>query len=176
MTTATRTRKSPNSVPEVDLPPISQADQPPVTHDQQPHYASVVVTTRYHDPQTGRTFAIHIADLSLPAVELLCDEWERAGYVPCQAPDVPSYAERAQQSNNYAKERHEATRAGQRQRASKEEALRLPFGKYKGDLLASVEDNDPDYVDWLAENANFADIRKAAQKLVNQRDDADVPF
>lgn len=66
-------------------------------------------------------------------------------------------------------------RNGQRDYQPKEERLVVPFGKYKGTPLSVVETRDPSYVDWLAKNAEFDDVKKAAQKLVNTRDEH-APF
>jgi len=179
MTTATRTQKSPSSPPETDLPPITDGERQAndlVRASERPHFASVVTSVRYYDPQTGRTLAMHFADLEIGAIELLCDDLERRGYVPCVSPDAPRPSPASEPTREKADETSEqARRAGQRNTRSKSSALFLPFGKYKGTPLQEVERNDPDYVDWLADNATMPDVRKAAQKLVNQRDDEDMP-
>lgn len=177
MTTATRARKTPASLPEVDLPAISAAVEE-VANAFAPHFPSTTISIRYYDPQTGRTFSLMFADLSLATVELHCDEAERNGYVPCQSPDAPradAYAP-AQSADLRVETPRADRRVGQRAAQPKSKALTLPFGKYKGVTMQSVERDDPQYIDWLSENAQFDDIRKAAQKLVNQRDEEDRPF
>jgi hypothetical protein len=39
----------------------------------------------------------------------------------------------------------------------------VPFGKHKGTTLGDLVETDADYVQWLAENAQFADIKAAAR-------------
>lgn len=181
MTIATRARKSPASMAEVDLPTISAAVTE-VANAFAPHYPSTVVSIRYYDPQTGRTFTLAFSDLSLAAVELHCDEAERNGYVPCQSRDTPgadAYAP-AQSADLRAETPRADRRVGQRTRQPRSDGLRLPFalkGEYKGMLLSEIEDEDPDAIDWLAQNAYMADIKKGAQKIVNQREQREgLPF
>jgi len=179
MTTSTRSRKSPASTPEVDLPPVLQNDDAPAaiaaTKWEPQYYASMVVSVRYFDPQTGRTFAIHFADLDLPAIELHCDDYERRGYVPCQSPDAPLPAGAAPSHSSSSRDGEPIDRrAGQRQAKPKDARLVLPFalkGEYKGWTLDAIEEENPSAIDWIAKNSFMADIKKAAQKIVNQRND-----
>jgi len=182
MTTQTRSRKSPASTPEVDLPTVTNetfpAPRPAITAT----FPLCTIHVRYFDPQTGRTFAITFNDVELPVVELRCDEMERNGYVPCQSPDAPDELRTPEQKDsvNRDERRSEAPppqRAGQRTTKPKGARLVLPFalnGQYKGWTLDQIEENDPSAIDWIAKNALMNDIKNAAQKIANQRDD--LPF
>ena len=40
------------------------------------------------------------------------------------------------------------------------------FGKFRGQTVGSILDQEPEYVEWLAQNANHADVKTAAAALV----------
>ena len=40
------------------------------------------------------------------------------------------------------------------------------FGKYRGQTVSSILDQDQEYVEWLAENANHADVKTAATAVL----------
>lgn len=40
------------------------------------------------------------------------------------------------------------------------------FGKYRGQTVGSILDTDQEYVEWLAENANHADVKSAAAAVL----------
>ena len=40
------------------------------------------------------------------------------------------------------------------------------FGKYRGQTVSSILDQDSEYVEWLAENANHADVKSAATAVL----------
>jgi hypothetical protein len=48
------------------------------------------------------------------------------------------------------------------------ESFTINFGeKHKGESLATVWKNDPDYVEWLARDSFMLDVKVAAQHVVN---------
>ncbi len=53
--------------------------------------------------------------------------------------------------------------------------LVLDFGKYRGKLLSTVYEHDPEYVQWLAREARELAVKEAAQVLVNQGQE-ELPF
>jgi len=64
--------------------------------------------------------------------------------------------------------------------------IQVKFGKYNGQTLGEIAKNDPDYLEWLAENwqwetgrraaaAVLAHIRKAAEKAEEQAEAAEAP-
>ena len=111
---------------------------------------------------------------------------ETAGWRPCLAPDAEARERKDTNRDTIEQEEQGNTppmdfsklprRNGQRDYQPKGERRMMPFGKYKGTALSVVEARDPDYVDWLAENANFADVKKAARKLIATRDTEELPF
>jgi hypothetical protein len=40
------------------------------------------------------------------------------------------------------------------------------FGKFRGQTVGSILDQDQEYVEWLAENANHADVKSAAAAVL----------
>ncbi len=48
----------------------------------------------------------------------------------------------------------------------------LTFGKYKGEALSDLVRSDPSYVAWLADNAQKADVKAEAARLLGLADDA----
>jgi hypothetical protein len=44
----------------------------------------------------------------------------------------------------------------------------LTFGKFKGQRLGEVHEEEPGYVEWLADNAKKVDVRRAAAALLEQ--------
>lgn len=46
--------------------------------------------------------------------------------------------------------------------------LIIPFGKFKGDTLDHIQEVEPTYVEWLAQNAKQEDVRKAAEIVYNK--------
>lgn len=52
-------------------------------------YPSNTISTRYFDPDTGRTLQLHWSDATIEAIETFCEMLEERGYVPCQSPDAP---------------------------------------------------------------------------------------
>jgi len=54
-------------------------------------------------------------------------------------------------------------------------ALEVKFGKFKGQTLGQVLAQDPSYVKWLSENAQFAPLKAAAAALLTSTLPAGVP-
>lgn len=141
------------------------------------NYGKSYISFRIYHPDMGLVFNVSFSDTPLDEVSEVAALYIEQGYRPCTSPDAPvsreTPAASAPATDRYAPAYEH--RAGSRPRATRDNALVLPFGKYKGQTLEYVERHDHDYVDWLADNANMSDIRKAAAKLRNQRDD-DIPF
>lgn len=49
------------------------------------------------------------------------------------------------------------------------ETLKLGFGKHKGKTLGQIYKEAPDYIEWLADNANDAKIKTAAVIIISQK-------
>ena len=54
-------------------------------------------------------------------------------------------------------------------------AMEVKFGKFKGQMLGQVLAQDPGYVKWLSENAQFAPLKAAAAALLAPATPAGVP-
>ena len=50
----------------------------------------------------------------------------------------------------------------------------IAFGKHKGKTLAEIAVDDHGYIEWLAANANKADVKQAAEAVLDP--DASIPF
>lgn len=49
------------------------------------------------------------------------------------------------------------------------EAVKLGFGKHKGKTLGEIHKEAPDYIEWLADNANDSKIKAAAVIIISQK-------
>lgn len=47
---------------------------------------------------------------------------------------------------------------------------RAQFGKYKGKLISWIVENDPSYAEWLSKRPTKQKTQKAAQSLIDKRD------
>ena len=46
---------------------------------------------------------------------------------------------------------------------------RMPFGKYKGELIGTVIEDDPKYIRWALDNTDF-DLTKEAKEYLEEND------
>jgi hypothetical protein len=49
-------------------------------------------------------------------------------------------------------------------------AFTMPFGRYKGRTLAEIQDQNPDYLRWLATECSARTVRRAAAYLIAQQE------
>lgn len=54
--------------------------------------------------------------------------------------------------------------------------LTVPFGNHKGKSLGQIQQEDPGYLVWLAENAQRQDLKNAARMLANQMQQKPLSF
>lgn len=56
--------------------------------------------------------------------------------------------------------------------ANRLSAVRMPFGKYKDQLVVDIALNDPSYLRWLRENTDLrGDLRDAVELALEDSDD-----